>query len=86
MITTPEPPPAAPVAPPRPSGESADKLDFRAVGIRSWKVKVACGLIYDFSELSTLRRYLADGKVAMDDYIGTDRANWTKLKLSCVGR
>lgn len=58
---------------------SASALDFRAVGIKTWKVKVAIGLIYDFSDISTLQKYLADKKVTPDDLISHNNADWTRI-------
>ncbi len=59
--------------------DSARDLDFRAVGIKTWKVKVAIGLIYDFSDISTLQKYLADKKVTPDDLISHNNADWTRI-------
>ena len=57
----------------------AGNLDFRDVGIRTWKVRAAIGLTYDFSDLSTLKRYLAQGKVGDDDELSFDRKSWFRL-------
>jgi predicted Zn finger-like uncharacterized protein len=54
----------------------ASSLDFRKVGISAWKVKVKIGLIYDFSDLKTLRRYIQDGRVTPSDLISHDGKNW----------
>ena len=58
---------------------SAAELDFRSVGIKTWKVKVAIGLIYDFSDISTLQKYLADKKVTPDDLISHNNSEWTRI-------
>lgn len=58
---------------------SAGELDFRSVGIKTWKVKVAIGLIYDFSDISTLKKYLDDKKVTPDDLISHNNADWTRI-------
>jgi len=58
---------------------SASSLDFRAVGIKTWKVKVAIGLIYDFSDISTLQKYLDDKKVTPDDLISHNNQDWTRI-------
>ncbi len=58
---------------------SARELDFRSVGIKTWKVKVAIGLIYDFSDIATLQKYLADKKVTPDDLISHNNADWTRI-------
>ena len=58
---------------------SAGELDFRSVGIKTWKVKVAIGLIYDFSDISTLKKYLDDKKVTRDDLISHNNADWTRI-------
>ncbi len=67
----------APVDIPEP--KSASELDFREVGITTWKVKVAIGLIYDFSDISTLKKYLADKKVTEDDLISHDAKQWVRI-------
>lgn len=58
---------------------TASELDFRSVGITTWKVKVSIGLIYDFSDISTLKKYLADKKVTEDDLISHNAADWTRI-------
>ena len=68
-------PPAA--AANRPS--SADNLDFREVGIAAWKVKVKIGLIYDFSDVRTLRKYIQDGRVTDDDLLSQDGTQWLRI-------
>jgi predicted Zn finger-like uncharacterized protein len=62
-----------------PDPKSASELDFREVGITTWKVKVAIGLIYDFSDISTLKKYLADKKVTEDDLISHDAKSWVRI-------
>lgn len=71
-------PGAARPAPPPPTAprRSADTLDFRKVGIASWKVRVKFGLVYDFSDIRTLRKYIQDGKVTSDDVISHDGQRW----------
>ena len=69
--------PPAPVDAPTP--RSAAELDFRSVGITTWKVKVSIGLIYDFSDISTLKKYLTDKKVTEDDLISHDAKTWTRI-------
>jgi predicted Zn finger-like uncharacterized protein len=54
----------------------AAALDFKAVGVNAWKVKVKIGLIYDFSDLKTLRKYITDGRVTTTDVISHDGKNW----------
>ena len=58
---------------------SADELDFREVGITTWKVKVAIGLVYDFSDIATLKRYLADKRVTEADLLSYDGKEWTVI-------
>jgi len=58
---------------------SADELDFREVGITTWKVKVAIGLVYDFSDVATLKRYLADKRVTTSDLLSHDGKGWTVI-------
>ncbi|MCP4868362.1 MAG: hypothetical protein GY898_06565 [Proteobacteria bacterium] len=62
-----------------PEPASASELDFREVGITTWKVKVAIGLIYDFSDISTLKKYLADKKVTEDDLISHNAKDWVRI-------
>ena len=49
---------------PAPDGGTVDVhgLEFRKVGIQSWKV-VKIGLVYDFSDYKTLAKYIVDGRV-----------------------
>lgn len=58
---------------------SAENLNFRDVGIASWKVRVKIGLIYDFGDIKTLRKYLAEGRVTSDDVISHDGKNWKSI-------
>ena len=62
-----------------PVPSNASDLDFREVGITTWKVKVAIGLIYDFSDISTLKKYLADKKVTEDDLISHNAKAWVRI-------
>jgi predicted Zn finger-like uncharacterized protein len=62
-----------------PEPTSASDLDFREVGITTWKVKVAIGLIYDFSDIATLKKYLTDKKVTEDDLISHDGKDWDRI-------
>lgn len=55
---------------------SADELNFREVGIATWKVKVAIGLVYDFSDIATLKRYLDDKRVTKSDLLSHDGKEW----------
>jgi len=55
------------------------KLDFAGVGIRSWKVKVAIGLVYDFSDYKTLRKYIKEGRVTESDNLSYDNENWVEI-------
>jgi predicted Zn finger-like uncharacterized protein len=58
---------------------SATDLDFRKVGIPSWKVKVKIGLVYDFSDIKTLRKYIQDGRVTPEDAISHDGKVWKTI-------
>lgn len=69
----PPPPPAR-----KPRGD-VGSLDFASVGIQAWKVKVAIGLVYDFSDYKTLARYIKDGRVSDGDQISHDGKSWTVL-------
>jgi predicted Zn finger-like uncharacterized protein len=85
----PEPPQVAPVptvasassAPDKASRpkRTADDLNFKAVGISSWKVKVKIGLVYDFSDIKTLRKYIQDKRVTEDDVISYDGQEWVRI-------
>jgi predicted Zn finger-like uncharacterized protein len=57
----------------------ANELDFREVGIATWKVKVAIGLVYDFSDVATLKRYLADKRVTPSDLLSPNGKDWTVI-------
>jgi hypothetical protein len=69
---------AEPEAPDEPNLRASD-LNFREVGINTWKVKVAIGLIYDFSDISTLKKYLGDKKVTPDDLISHNNKDWKRI-------
>ncbi|MCB9764618.1 MAG: zinc-ribbon domain-containing protein [Alphaproteobacteria bacterium] len=75
------PAPAQPAAPAAGGGgrRSAEDLDFRKVGIASWKVKVKIGLVYDFSDIKTLRKYIQDGRVTSEDVISHDGKAWATI-------
>lgn len=83
----PKPRPKAPVAAPARSTaapslagrRSAEDLDFRKVGIASWKVRVKIGLVYDFSDIKTLRKYIQDGRVTSEDVISHDGKTWATI-------
>ncbi len=80
---TPAVPPAAPAPAAADAREGAeaevDALDFRKVGIQSWKVKVKIGLVYDFSDYRTLARYITEGRVTPSDKLSHDGSNWTEI-------
>jgi len=57
----------------------ADQLDYRKVGISTWKVKVKIGLVYDFSDIGTLRKYIQDRRVTEEDVISHDGSNWVRI-------
>ena len=54
-------------------------LDFKSVGISTWKVKTGIGLVYDFSDYKTLRKYLKEGRVSTDDTLSHDGEDWTVI-------
>ena len=76
---TPSLPKPAPAEAPRKSQRRASDLDFRKVGIGSWKVRVKIGLVYDFSDIKTLRKYIADGRVTPEDVISHDGSTWVPI-------
>jgi len=77
---TPAPAPTEVVvdAPP-PPGPDVHSLEFRKVGIASWKVKVKIGLVYDFSDFKTLKKYIAEGRVTPADLLSHDGKAWTPI-------
>ena len=62
-----------------PKRRDASNLDFRKVGISSWKVRVKIGLVYDFSDIKTLRKYIRDGRVTADDVISHNAKTWVTI-------
>ena len=62
-----------------PDIDDANALDFRKVGIATWKVKVAIGLVYDFSDVATLKRYLEDKRVTTSDLLSHNGKDWTVI-------
>jgi hypothetical protein len=54
-------------------------LDFKSVGISGWKVKVAIGLVYDFSDYKTLRKYLNEGRVTPTDKLSHNGSDWIEI-------
>ncbi len=54
-------------------------LDFKKVGVPTWKVKIKIGLIYDFSDIKTLRKYIQDGRVTQQDVVSYDGKIWKAL-------
>lgn len=74
----PPPPPVTSVTPSEGPGR-ASALDFKKVGVATWKVKVRIGLIYDFSDIKTLRKYITDGRVTPADVISHDGKTWKPI-------
>ena len=54
-------------------------LDFKSVGVTTWKVKTGIGLVYDFSDYNTLRKYLKEGRVSTSDSLSHDGDSWTPI-------
>ena len=82
--SSPAPPAAASatVAPPSPPAApklDVHSLDFRKVGIQSWKVKVKIGLVYDFSDYKTLSKYISDGRVTSSDLLSHNGTDWSAI-------
>jgi len=77
--------PPQPIAPSRPSveeeaaGLDVNTLDFRSVGVGSWKVKVKIGLIYDFNDYKTFNKNVRDGRVTASDLISFDGSEWSPI-------
>jgi predicted Zn finger-like uncharacterized protein len=80
-ISAPAPTPEAPSPPRDPAAAAARaaSLDFRAVGVTTWKVKVKIGLVYDFSDIKTLRKYIQDGRVTATDVVSWDGKTWRAI-------
>lgn len=72
-------PPPAPAMSKEEIQARAGTLDFRKVGVTAWKVKVRIGLVYDFSDTRTLRKYIADGRVTPADVISHDGKTWKPI-------
>ena len=65
-----------------PSLEELDvyALNFKDVGLKSWKVKIKMGLVYDFSDYKTLSKYIREGKVDKNDKLSSDDGTtWTVI-------
>lgn len=62
-----------------PTAAPATPLGSGRAGIRSWKVRVASGLVYDFTDVATLKAWIAERKVTTADQISADGANWTVI-------
>lgn len=79
-VETPPPTPA-PLEAPKParSKRASEELNFKSVGISTWKVKVKIGLVYDFSDTKTLRKYIQDKRVTEDDVISFDGNEWIRI-------
>ncbi len=75
----PPPPPETPTLTKEEVQARAGTLDFRKVGVTAWKVKVRIGLVYDFSDTRTLRKYIADGRVTPADVISHDGKTWKPI-------
>ncbi|MCP4809531.1 MAG: hypothetical protein GY913_07460 [Proteobacteria bacterium] len=71
--------PTAPVHRVKKPKRSAEDLDFRKVSIASWKVRVKIGLVYDFSDIKTLRKYIQDGRVTPEDVISHNAKDWATI-------
>ncbi len=72
-----EPPPFT--ITPAEAAARSPSLDFKKVGVSTWKVKIKIGLIYDFSDIKTLRKYIQDGRVTTQDVISYDGKIWRGL-------
>ena len=72
-------PVAAPQLPKMDRPTDVHGLDFKSVGIATWKVKTSIGLVYDFSDFKTLRKYLNEGRVSQSDSLSHDGSHWTAI-------
>ena len=63
------------------AGLNALELDFSSIFIKSWKVKVKFGLVYDFSDFKTLQRYMKEGKVVQSDVLSYDGKLWIPMNV-----
>lgn len=75
----PPPPTSAVTVSPAEAAARAATLDFRQVGVAMWKAKVKIGLVYDFPDIKTLRKYIQDGRVTSEDQISHDGREWKKI-------
>lgn len=62
------------------AGLDPDNLDFRSVGISSWKVKVKIGLVYDFNDFKTIDKYIREGRVSGSDLLSHDGEQWRPIE------
>ena len=77
--SAPDAPAGPPSIDPATGAARAATLDFRKVGVTTWKVKVKIGLIYDFSDIKTLRKYITDGRVTPADVVSWDGKVWRAI-------
>ncbi|MEL6344008.1 MAG: zinc-ribbon domain-containing protein [Myxococcota bacterium] len=77
VVPAPEPIRAA--STPDPSQLDPDTINFRDVGISSWKVKVKIGLVYDFNDVKTIRKNLREGRITRSDLISYNGQDWNPI-------
>lgn len=70
-------PPAGP--PPLPRPTSVNALNWREVGLTSFKAKLSFGLVYDFSDVATFKKAIADKKVQITDSLSMDGRSWVPI-------
>ena len=71
--------PARPSVEEEAAGLNVSTLDFRSVGLSSWKVKVKIGLIYDFNDFKTFNKNIRDGRVTATDLISFGGSDWSPI-------
>ena len=54
--------------------------DLSLLAHTTFKVKVAIGLVYDFSDVGTLKKYISEKRVVPTDRVSFDGKTWTVLK------
>lgn len=81
----PAPRSAAPASPaPRPISPAealarGRSLDWKAVGVLSWRVRTQAGKVHDFSSLRGLRKEIESGRVSPADAISVDGKDWVVI-------
>jgi predicted Zn finger-like uncharacterized protein len=76
----PEPPRAAAPLSADDAARLAPTLDFKRLGVLSWRARTTAGRLLDFADLRTLRAYLRDGRLGPADSISVDGRSWLPIE------